>query len=135
MTLAEKIATFFGLGSVVVVAGGLWWMMRSTDVSTEIEEDTPPVVEPPPTEAPTASQRSAAEKTLRQEAQIKDVLWAGPILYVGMLDDGKPRDGYAMYVCEVLREHQAASGVTVIIKDIAKMVGRGEDVKLGKARC
>jgi hypothetical protein len=135
MTLAEKMAVFFGVGTASLVAGGLWWSIASTNVSTELEDDPTLVQEAPFGEAERAARRERAEKSLRTEPQISDLVWSGPFLYVGMLDDGGRRDGYAGYVCEVLREHHAEAGVTVIIKDFAKMVGHGEHVKLGEARC
>ncbi len=64
--------------------------------------------------------------------------WQAPAkgLYVGMVSDGKNRDGYAHNVCEVLRSHRAQAGVTVRIIDAATIrQGVSNWQRMGQARC
>ncbi|MBL27776.1 MAG: hypothetical protein CMM50_09545 [Rhodospirillaceae bacterium] len=79
--------------------------------------------------------RDSALAALRAEPKIKDLYWsAADVLHVGVLDDGSPRKGYAMYVCEVLREHHAANGVRVRIMDIVAVTD-GNWRSLGEVKC
>jgi len=57
-------------------------------------------------------------------------------VYVGVLDNGSDRDGYARYVCEVAKGNASGSGSRLIkIIDIAA-VSRGDGFKeLGSHRC
>ncbi|OUR62022.1 hypothetical protein A9Q74_06110 [Colwellia sp. 39_35_sub15_T18] len=69
------------------------------------------------------------------EAKALDALWAtGKLFKVGVIDNGTNQKGYAMYVCEVLREHGIAKNKTVQIIDVVK-VKSGNWVELGKAYC
>lgn len=81
--------------------------------------------------------RSSALATIRTEPKVKDALWpeGQDLLYVGVLNDGSLRDGYAMYICEVLREHDVHQGVRVQIMDIVRITRDNEWVKLGVAEC
>lgn len=57
-------------------------------------------------------------------------------VYVGMLDNGNDRKGYARYVCETVRAHSSGEGHRLVkIIDIAA-VSRGDGFKdLGRHRC
>jgi hypothetical protein len=57
-------------------------------------------------------------------------------IYVGVLDNGGGRDGYARYVCETVKAHASGSGNRLIkIIDIAA-ASRGDGFKeLGRHRC
>lgn len=72
-----------------------------------------------------------------QENKVKDALWTSPNIFkVGVLDDGKSRDGYAMYVCEVLYEYGfKGKHIWVQVIDIGKLVKNGKWDKLGEAHC
>lgn len=75
---------------------------------------------------------------LRGERLIVDMTWQGvvKVLYIGMRSDGTRRDGYAQYVCEVLRAHHAHSGATVRIIDAATIRdGVSSWRRMGEARC
>lgn len=89
------------------------------------------VWEPPP--APTTSSpddvRAAALAAVKQELKVKDAAWNGQNLNVVVLDNGSRRDGYAMYICEVLRGYQIRDA-TVRIKDATNITN-----ELGKHRC
>lgn len=72
-----------------------------------------------------------------QEPTAKDAVWtADNIFKVGVINDGTPRNGYAMYVCEVLYEHGfKGMGVYVHVIDIVALSKKGRWVDLGKTRC
>jgi len=71
-----------------------------------------------------------------QEPVAKDALWtARQFFKVGVVDDGTARHGYALYVCEVLRDRGLANNITVHIVDIVKLAATGKWVKLGTANC
>ena len=58
-------------------------------------------------------------------------------IWVGVMDNGTSRDGYAMSICEVVREHTEGdvSNKTITILDGPKMSVLNERVELGKHRC
>lgn len=58
------------------------------------------------------------------------------VIYVGVLDNGNNRDGYAMSVCETVRVNAAGEGSRLVrIIDVAA-VSRGEGFKtLGRHQC
>ena len=86
----------------------------------------------PVARGPAPAAIEAAEKALRTEPKIKDLIYnpdQAVQWQVGVLDDGSSRVGYANYVCEVLKENDALSGRThVRIVDIAK-VAQGTDFR------
>lgn len=90
---------------------------------------------PQQTKAVDHEARAKALVAVKGEAKVKDAVWNGSTLAVGVVDDGSKRDGYASYICEVLREHGAADGVTVSIKDIVSIASGGSWKEIGKARC
>ncbi|MFE1574436.1 hypothetical protein ACFIQG_22010, partial [Comamonas odontotermitis] len=70
-----------------------------------------------------------------KEPTIKDATWMGQSnLYVGVLDNGKNRDGFASYVCEAAKEHSASPKMVKVV-DVAKVKSTGKFVELGKAYC
>ncbi len=81
-----------------------------------------------------ADQQSAMT-ALRNEPTIKDFAWKGPSLWIGVLDDGSRRDGYAQYVCTLLAEHGVRDKVHVRIMDVAKAAVAKKTVELGDAWC
>lgn len=78
--------------------------------------------------------KETATAALNAEPKVKDLMWRGSTLYVGVLDDGSNRFGYALYVCNVLAEHDLR-GMTVHVMDIVKIVRDNDWVKLGSADC
>lgn len=76
-------------------------------------------------------------RELAGEAQVKDVAFteAGN-LYVGVVDDGSSRDGYAQYLCEVVKDYATGDGrVLIKIIDVAA-AARDEGLKeLGSHWC
>jgi hypothetical protein len=69
------------------------------------------------------------------EPQVKDATWTSArMLKVGMLSNGKQRDGFAQYLCQELAS-QGVRGVSVQVVDVAQLVRTGKWVKMGEARC
>ncbi len=71
------------------------------------------------------------------EKTAKDAVWtARKIFKVGVFDNGTPRNGYAMYVCEILYEYGfKEKNIWVQIIDIVKLSQTGDWVRLGQAHC
>ena len=70
-----------------------------------------------------------------KEPSIKDAMWMNQNnLYVGVLDNGKNRDGFASYVCEAAKDHSATPKMVKVI-DVAKVKASGKFVELGRAYC
>jgi len=76
----------------------------------------------------------AALVALKQESVIHNVVADGSFIYVSVWDDGTDRTGYAMYVCEVLREYGVIGRVVKVV-EIAQLIGRDKIVVLGRYRC
>jgi len=58
-----------------------------------------------------------ALKEIRKEAKVKEALITEVgVLYVSVVDDGTNRNGYASYLCEILREKNAEANRVKIIK-------------------
>lgn len=94
-----------------------------------------PLVATAGTPLPAAASQDSALAAVKKEPKVKDAAWApnGFGLWVGVLDDGTRRDGYAGYICQVLVEHGAAKGALVKVMDIAPP--RGEIRELGRMWC
>lgn len=70
------------------------------------------------------------------EPAIKDAVFKQPShLGVGVIDDGSNRDGFAEYLCSVLKDDFDAQGVRVTVYDIAKLVQTNKWIKIGESRC
>jgi len=70
------------------------------------------------------------------EPTIKDAVFKQPShLGVGVIDDGSNRDGFAEYLCSVLKDDFDAQGVRVTVYDIAKLVQTNKWIKIGESRC
>ena len=70
-----------------------------------------------------------------KEPSIKDAMWMSQShLYVGVLDNGLNRDGFAAYVCESSKDFSASPKLVKVV-DIAKVKATGKFVELGKAYC
>ncbi len=69
------------------------------------------------------------------EPKVKDATWATDHnLYVGVIDDGTRRDGYAEYLCSVAADFGLNPKLIKII-DVVKVVRTGKFVELGRAYC
>lgn len=86
-----------------------------------------------PLAAQTADQKAFAKQLVLEEPVIKDALWmTASNLYVGVLDDGSRRDGFAAYVCNDAKQRGAKM---VKVVDIAKLKRTGKFVEIGISRC
>jgi hypothetical protein len=67
----------------------------------------------------------------------KDAFWSAQGEFkVGVIDNGKSRDRYAQYVCEVLYEYGfKGAKIRVQIMDIEKIVYSNKWIRLGNAYC
>lgn len=84
--------------------------------------------------APPDPRRARALAELLKETQIKDGVWASDSsLWVAVLDNGTNRNGYAAYVCGVVRAHGLRE-FTVRVQDAAALL-RDELVTLGSHFC
>lgn len=75
---------------------------------------------------------------IRSEPKVQGVHYDETIgvLSVGVFDDGSSRDGYAMYLCELVREHEPRKREIVIkIVDAPKLTVQGEFRELGRFVC
>ena len=58
-----------------------------------------------------------ALEEIRKEPKVKEaIITDANVLYISVEDDGTPRDGYAGYICEVLREKQATTNWVKVVK-------------------
>lgn len=95
------------------------------------------IAAPASADALTEAHHQALEHFTRNEPGVKDAIWTSPtMIKLGMLDNGTPRDGFALYACEVLYQHGLkGKSIRVQIIDIAKLVRTNKWAKLGEARC
>ena len=77
----------------------------------------------------------SALNELKAEPKIKSVADDGYATYVGVFDDGSSRDGYAMYVCEVLKDNGVSGYRLIRVLDVVKAARENETVELGRFRC
>lgn len=81
---------------------------------------------------------NSAIAELRQEPKIKDVHFEPSVgtLLIGVIDNGRNRDGYADYVCAVLAENNAVNDVELVkIVDIVKVNRHADFSAIGSSRC
>jgi hypothetical protein len=73
----------------------------------------------------------------KEEPTAKDSTWTAETEFkVGVIDNGKLRDSYAQYVCEVLYDYGfKGKKIRVQIIDIRKLVSTNNWVRLGNAYC
>lgn len=80
-----------------------------------------------------------ALEEIRKEPKVKEaIITDANVLYVTVEDDGTRRDGYASYLCEVLREKQATiNWVKVVRLNSANDPGSDNTygVLLGESHC
>lgn len=85
---------------------------------------------------PTAEQEAFRAYLMSgKEKQVKDATWMTDTnLYVGMIDDGTKRDGFAQYLCMAAKEHGVQADLIKIV-DIAKVVREKKFVEIGSTYC
>ncbi|MEN9908095.1 hypothetical protein DR871_005145 [Flavobacterium petrolei] len=58
-----------------------------------------------------------ALEEIKKEPKIKEaIITDANVLYVTVEDDKTNRDGYAQYLCEILKEHKASSSWVKVVK-------------------
>jgi len=58
-----------------------------------------------------------ALEEIRKEPKVKEaIITDANVLYITVEDDGTNRDGYASYICEVLREKKATTNLVKVVK-------------------
>lgn len=58
-----------------------------------------------------------ALEEIKKEPKIKEaIITDANVLYVTVEDDGTNRDGYAQYLCGILKEHKASSSWVKVVK-------------------
>lgn len=70
-----------------------------------------------------------------KEPKVKDFTWMSEKnIYVGVVDDGSKRDGFAQYLC--IKSGDFGVGVELVkIVDISAVISSGKFKVLGKALC
>ncbi len=59
----------------------------------------------------------AALEQIKKEPKIKEaIITDANVLYVSVEDDGTNRDGYATYLCEILKENKASTSWVKVVK-------------------
>lgn len=85
-----------------------------------------------------ANNKKALEEIRKEQKITEAFLSDANVLYVSVADDGTKRDGYAQYLCGILKENQATTKWVKVVK-----VGSINDPKadnaygilLGESRC
>jgi len=78
---------------------------------------------------------------LLDEPKIVDVMYQpnGVQWHVAVADDGSNRNGYASYICDVLKEHNLVTEDTIVrVVDISRVMAgepASRDTSLGSMRC
>jgi len=95
------------------------------------------IAAPASADALTEAHHRALKHFTHNESGVKDAIWTSPtMIKLGMLDNGTPRDGFALYACEVLSQYGfKGKAIRVQIIDIAKLVRTNKWTKLGEASC
>ncbi len=76
---------------------------------------------------------------IRKESKVKEaVITDENVLYVSVEDDGTKRDGYANYLCEILREKEASTSWVKVIQVNSSNAPNADNaigVLLGESQC
>lgn len=63
------------------------------------------------------TENKTALEEIKKEPKVKEaIITDANVLYVSVEDDQTRRDGYAQYICEVLREHKSTIGWVKVVK-------------------
>lgn len=80
-----------------------------------------------------SQQQLFVKQLIAEEPKIKDATWLTPkSLYVGVIDDGTDRSGYASYICI---DAKPIGATLVKVIDIVKLKRTGKFVELGRSHC
>lgn len=85
-----------------------------------------------------ANNKAALEEIKKEQKITEAFINDANVLYVSVADDGTKRDGYAMYLCNVLAEHNATTKMVKVMK--TGSIGDANatnayGVQLGEASC
>lgn len=76
---------------------------------------------------------------IKKEPKVREaIITEANVLYVSVEDDQTKRDGYAQYICEVLREHKSTIGWVKVVKvgsDNDENSDNAYGVLLGESMC
>lgn len=78
-----------------------------------------------------------AMQEIMSENNVLDASWGpykGPSLYVSVKDEGTKRDGFAQYLCLILKDH-GISGVIIHVMNSVDMKNFNTDKDLGRYIC
>ncbi|RUT68399.1 hypothetical protein D0817_21020 [Flavobacterium cupreum] len=85
------------------------------------------------------SNNKRALNEIKKEPKIKHAtITDANVLYVSVEDDGTIRNGYAEYLCEILREYRATTKIVKVIKasSLENLNNEnGHGILLGEANC
>lgn len=80
-----------------------------------------------------------ALEEIRKEPKVKEaIITDANVLYIAVEDDGTNRNGYASYICEVLREKKATANWVKVVKVNSTNDPNSDNaygVLLGESRC
>lgn len=80
-----------------------------------------------------------ALEEIRKEPKVKEaVITDANVLYVTVEDDGTNRDGYASYICEILKEKKATTNWVKVVKVNSTNDANADNaygVLLGESHC
>ena len=85
-----------------------------------------------------ANNKKALEEIKKEKKVIEAFINDANVLYVSVEDDGTKRDGYAMYLCNVLSENQATTKMVKVMKVNSindPNATNAYGVQLGEASC
>jgi len=58
----------------------------------------------------------AALAEIKNEPKVIEAILTDNVLYVSVVDDGTRRDGYASYLCQILKDHKAITKRVKVMK-------------------
>ena len=84
-------------------------------------------------------ENKAALEEIKKEPKVKEALLTdADVLYISVDDDGTKRDGYASYICEVLREHKSTTKWVKVVKFSSSNDANADNaygILLGESNC
>jgi hypothetical protein len=120
---------------VLILVGGVWSWTSIFNNPTATPTTNPSNISSEPRNQAAKDSVVSIFKS-DEEPTARDAIWTSDSMFkVGVIDTGSSRNGYASYVCEVLREHGLSSGHFVEVVDIVSISRGGAWTVLGDARC
>jgi hypothetical protein len=115
-------------------------VMFSLSITPSCSDDEPDVVSAVKTEEEGSVEGNAkALELVRKEKKVDEaIITDANVLYVSVQDDGSRRDGFASYLCEILRENKAKARWVKITRTGSTNAPDRDNafgVLLGESRC